>query len=57
MPGVPDLTDVARSSLLDALEALEEQKEALVLVGAQASTFASARRTRRSHPSPRTAIS
>lgn len=36
MPGVPDLTDVARSSLLDALEALEEQKEALVLVGAQA---------------------
>jgi hypothetical protein len=36
MPGVPDLTDVARSSLLDALEALEQQKDALVVVGAQA---------------------
>ena len=33
---MPDLTDVARSSLLDALGALEQQKEALVLVGAQA---------------------
>ncbi len=36
MRGVPDLVDVARSSLLDALEALEQQKDALVVVGAQA---------------------
>lgn len=36
MPGERDLTAVARLSLLDALEALGQHREALVVVGAQA---------------------
>lgn len=35
-PGGADLLVVARSALLDALEALESQRDALVLIGAQA---------------------
>lgn len=35
-PGGPDLLVAARAALLDALEALEEHRDSLVLVGAQA---------------------
>src|SRR6266508_4793322 len=35
-PGDADILVAARSALLDALDALREQREALVLIGAQA---------------------
>lgn len=55
MPGAPDPLYVrARRVLLDALDALGDQRRAVVLVGAQAVYFRVGRRTSPSRPTPRT---